>query len=285
MVDLKQVSKEIREIFEDKKKELNLSFIEDTHTYFMKDDKGDVRSDWPSVSKVLKHFYTEFPAQEISLRKAKGDLAVQQELLNEWKAAGEYATNMGSRVHYILEKKLIESNGNYKSVREPIFVVDTQQTMKSNSMVEAGEKFLDLMNKRGAILLDTEMVLGDPELGYTGQPDKVWLIMNKENTGFGMVITDWKTNKEKNMRVNKWTKQMKKPFQEHPDNALGHYYLQLPFYGRLILKMLKGSKYENLSLMGCVIVLVKDNGDFEEFKVPKDVIEKVMGLDMKKYFK
>ena len=285
MVDLKQVSKEIREIFEDKKKELNLSFIEDTHTYFMKDDKGDVRSDWPSVSKVLKHFYTEFPAQEISLRKAKGDLAVQQELLNEWKAAGEYATNMGSRVHYILEKKLIESNGNYKSVREPIFVVDTQQTMKSNSMVEAGEKFLDLMNKRGAILLDTEMVLGDPELGYTGQPDKVWLIMNKENTGFGMVITDWKTNKEKNMRVNKWTKQMKKPFQEHPDNALGHYYLQLPFYGRLILKMLKGSKYENLSLMGCVIVLVKDNGDFEEFKVPKDVIEKVMGLDTKKYFK
>ena len=285
MVDLKQVSKEIREIFEDKKKELNLSFIEDTHTYFMKDDKGDVRSDWPSVSKVLKQFYTEFPAQEISLRKAKGDLAVQQELLNEWKAAGEYATNMGSRVHYILEKKLIESNGNYKSVREPIFVVDTQQTMKSNSMVEAGEKFLDLMNKRGAILLDTEMVLGDPELGYTGQPDKVWLIMNKENTGFGMVITDWKTNKEKNMRVNKWTKQMKKPFQEHPDNALGHYYLQLPFYGRLILKMLKGSKYENLSLMGCVIVLVKDNGDFEEFKVPKDVIEKVMGLDMKKYFK
>ena len=285
MVDLKQVSKEIREIFEDKKKELNLSFIEDTHTYFMKDDKGDVRSDWPSVSKVLKHFYTEFPAQEISLRKAKGDLAVQQELLNEWKAAGEYATNMGSRVHYILEKKLIESNGNYKSVREPIFVVDTQQTMKSNSMVEAGEKFLDLMSKRGAILLDTEMVLGDPELGYTGQPDKVWLIMNKENTGFGMVITDWKTNKEKNMRVNKWTKQMKKPFQEHPDNALGHYYLQLPFYGRLILKMLKGSKYENLSLMGCVIVLVKDNGDFEEFKVPKDVIEKVMGLDTKKYFK
>ena len=285
MVDLKQVSKEIREIFEDKKKELNLSFIEDTHTYFMKDDKGDVRSDWPSVSKVLKHFYTEFPAQEISLRKAKGDLAVQQELLNEWKAAGEYATNMGSRVHYILEKKLIESNGDYKSVREPIFVVDTQQTMKSNSMVEAGEKFLDLMSKRGAILLDTEMVLGDPELGYTGQPDKVWLIMNKENTGFGMVITDWKTNKEKNMRVNKWTKQMKKPFQEHPDNALGHYYLQLPFYGRLILKMLKGSKYENLSLMGCVIVLVKDNGDFEEFKVPKDVIEKVMGLDTKKYFK
>lgn len=284
-MDLKVISKEIRDIFEDKKKELELSFIEETHTYFMKDDKGVVRSDWPSVSKVLKHFYTEFPAEEISLRKAKGDLKVQQDLLNEWKAAGEYATNMGSRVHYILEKKLIDSNGSYKSVREPIFVVDTQQTMKSNSMVEAGEKFLDLMENRGAVLLDTEMVLGDPELGYTGQPDKVWLMMNRDKTGFGMVITDWKTNKEKNMRVNKWTKDMKEPFQEHPDNALGHYYLQLPFYGRLILKMLKGSKYENLSLMGCVIVLVKDDGTFEEFKVPRDVIMKVMNLDMKKYLK
>ena len=284
-MDLKIISKEIRDIFEDKKKELELSFIEETHTYFMKDDKGEVRSDWPSVSKVLKHFYTEFPAEEISLRKAKGDLKVQQDLLNEWKAAGEYATNMGSRVHYILEKKLIDSNGSYKSVREPIFVVDTQQTMKSNSMVEAGEKFLELMENRGAVLLDTEMVLGDPELGYTGQPDKVWLMMNRDKTGFGMVITDWKTNKEKNMRVNKWTKDMKEPFQEHPDNALGHYYLQLPFYGRLILKMLKGSKYENLSLMGCVIVLVKDDGTFEEFKVPRDVIMKVMNLDMKKYLK
>lgn len=284
-MDLKVISKEIRDIFEDKKKELELSFIEETHTYFMKDDKGEVRSDWPSVSKVLKHFYTEFPAEEISLRKAKGDLKVQQDLLNEWKAAGEYATNMGSRVHYILEKKLIDSNGSYKSVREPIFVVDTQQTMKSNSMVEAGEKFLELMENRGAVLLDTEMVLGDPELGYTGQPDKVWLMMNRDKTGFGMVITDWKTNKEKNMRVNKWTKDMKEPFQEHPDNALGHYYLQLPFYGRLILKMLKGSKYENLSLMGCVIVLVKDDGTFEEFKVPRDVIMKVMNLDMKKYLK
>ena len=28
------------------------------------------------------------------------------------------------------------------------------------------------------------MVLGHPDLGYTGQPDKVWLVMNKEKTGF-----------------------------------------------------------------------------------------------------
>ena len=56
--------------------------------------------------------------------------------------------------------------------------------MKSNSMINAGEKFIRLMGERDAVLLDTEMVLGHPDLGYTGQPDKVWLVMNKEKTGF-----------------------------------------------------------------------------------------------------
>ena len=48
--------------------------------------------------------------------------------------------------------------------------------------------------------------------------------------------------KEKNFKKSYWTKQMKFPFQDLPDNALGHYQLQLPFYGRLILKMLDSAK-------------------------------------------
>jgi hypothetical protein len=38
--------------------------------------------------------------------------------------------------------------------------------------------------------------------------------MNKEKTGFGLVITDWKTNKPKNFEVNQWTGLMKKPFKD-----------------------------------------------------------------------
>jgi hypothetical protein len=37
--------------------------------------------------------------------------------------------------------------------------------------------------------------------------------------------------------------------------------------------MLKGSKYEDIKLFGCIIVLLKENSDFEEFRVPKDVID------------
>lgn len=284
-MELNEIAKDIREILEVKKKVLELSFIEENHIYFMKDKDGQVRTDFPSVSKLLKHFYEPFPAQDIAYRKAKGDEVEMQRLLDEWSAAGSYATNMGSRVHYILEKNLIEQYGGYKEVREPLFEVDMEQEIKSNSMIKAGNNFLSLMEERGAILLDTEMVLGHPDLGYTGQPDKVWLIQNREKTGYGLIITDWKTNKPKNFKMTKWTKPMKPPFTKQPDNALGHYYLQLPFYAKLLLKMLEGTKYENIKLLGCIVVLVKDNSDFEEFRVPKEVITKIMDMDMDIYLK
>mgnify|MGYP000706520890 CR=1 FL=1 len=282
-IDLNKVAKEIREILEKRRLELDLTFVEDTHTYYMKDLNGKVRDNYPSVSKVMKYFYEEFDSEGISLRKAKGDPEVQQQLLDEWKAAGDYSTNMGSRVHYLLEKKTIEMFGSYKEVRQPIFECDFTQILKGDSMVTAGSDYLNLMIERGAVLLDTEIVLGDPELGYTGQPDKVWLIFNKEMTEFGLVITDWKSNKPKNFEESHFTKRMKYPFQKHPNNALGHYFTQLPFYARLLLKMLKGTKYENLKLYGCIIVLVKETGEYEEFRVPKEVINTIMDMDMKRY--
>lgn len=281
--DLNEIAKEIRDILRKRRDELELTFVEDTHTYYMKDLDGKIRDNYPSVSKVMKLFYEEFDSEGISYKKANGDLEVQKQLLDEWKAAGDYSTNMGSRVHYLLEKKLIEMFGDYKEVRQPIFECDFTQILKGDSMVVAGSNYLDLMIERGAVLLDTEIVLGDPELGYTGQPDKVWLIFNKEMTEFGIVITDWKSNKPKNFEENHFTKRMKYPFQKHPNNALGHYFTQLPFYGKLLLKMLKGTKYENIKLYGCIVVLVKENSEYEEFRVPKEVINTILDMDMSKY--
>jgi hypothetical protein len=232
---------------------------------------------------VLKKFYTEFPTEEAAYNKAGGDPQKQQELIEQWAAAGDYSTNMGSRVHFILEKNVIERNGNYKEVRSPIFDCDLTQIMKGDNMISAGNKYIKLMEERGAILLDTEMILGDPELGYTGQPDKVWLIMNKTKTDYGLVISDWKTNKPKNFLETRYTNRMKEPFGKFPDTALGHYYLQLPFYGKLLLQMLKGTKYSNLKLYGCVIAHLKDDSQYDEYKVPQDVIDIIMDMNMKEY--
>jgi hypothetical protein len=275
---LNDVAKEIRDIISQKQNELGLTFEEENHIYTM-----NGKTDYPSVSKVLKKFYTEFATEEVAYKVAKGDPIKQEELIAEWAAAGDYSTNMGSRVHFVLESEVIKKHGNYKEVRQPEFQCDLTQIMKGDNMIVAGKKYLDLMEERGAVLLDTEMVLGHPDLGYTGQPDKVWLMMNRDNTDFGIVITDWKTNKPKNFTVTNFTKKMLHPFDDYHDNALGHYYIQLPLYGRLLLKMLEGSKYGDIKLYGCVISHLKEDSLYDEYKVPQKIINTVMDMDMKQY--
>ena len=277
---LNDVANEIREIISLRQKELGLVFEEERHIYTM-----NGKSDWPSVSKVLKKFYKAFPTEEAAYNKAGGDPERQQQLIEEWAAAGSYSTNLGSRVHYVLEKEVVERNGNFKEVRKPIFECDLTQIMKSDKMITAGKRYIDLMTQRGATLLDTETVLGDPELGYTGQPDKLWLIENKDKTGIGLIITDWKTNKPKNFQETGYTERMFKPFEKLPNNALGHYFVQLPLYAKLVLKMLEGSKYEDLKILGCIISHLREDTQFEEFRVPKDVISTVLDMDIKKYLK
>jgi hypothetical protein len=284
-MDLHNVAREIREIVENRKNELELTFFEDEHIYFMRDIDGKYRNDFPSVSKVIKKFYIPFDAESKARQMTDGDEEEMDLLLEKWKKSGDYSTNMGSRVHYVLESDLIKRYNNYKEVRQPIFTCDSSQITKSNQMIIAGNQFLDLMNEREAVLLDTEMILGDPELGYVGQPDKCWLMMNKQRDGFGLVITDWKTNQEKNFQIQPYTVKMLHPFQNYFDTALSHYYVQLPLYGKLLLKMLKGSKYENLKLLGCVVVHLKDNGTFVEYKVPSDVSNTILTMDIKKYLK
>ena len=282
-MDLKKVSDEIKNIVSLKQKELNLSFIEETHTYYMNNLKGEIVSNYPSVSTVLKSFYTPFNAESTkSFKNCNGDPEKERALLKEWADSGTYASYMGSRVHFILEEYLVELYGSYKDVRQPIFECDDEQIKNGDEMIKAGKEFIDLMHSRGAVLLDTEMVLGSPELGYTGQPDKTWLMMGKNNA-LGIVVTDWKTNKPKNFVPQFYTKNMLTPFQDYDDTSLGHYNIQLPLYAKLLLKMLEGSKYENIPLLGGVVVLLKKDGTFEEFRIQKEILDIVDKMNVSIY--
>ena len=280
-MDLKAVAEEIKELLEIKRNEICLTFEEENHIYEMKDVNGIIRNDFPSVSTVIKWFHDEFDSQTKSFEKSKGDVKLQKQLLFEWSEKGRIASNMGSRVHYNLEQNLIKLYGNYKEVRQPIFECDIPEIEKGDKMIIAGDKFIELMHKRGAILLDTEMVLGSKELGYTGQPDKMWLFIHKGE--LCIIITDWKSNKPENFEIKPWTNKMYEPFEKLNNNALGHYTIQLPLYGKLFIDMLKGTKYENIRLLGCVIVLLKDDETFEEYKVPQYVNDIVLNMDITDY--
>jgi hypothetical protein len=272
---------EIREILENKRKEFQLTFEEESHKYTMLDLDNKLHSTWPSVSKVMKLFYDEFPSEEKAFEMSGGDPEKTEELLNEWKMAGEYSTNIGSRVHFLLEQHSLDMFNYKKTIREPIYNCDAIQITKSDSMTFAGKNFLEMMKQRGAYLIDTEIVLGHPELGYTGQGDTGWLIENKSKTGFGLIITDYKTNKEKNFIVQKYIKPMRPPFQYLPNNALGHYKTQLPLYGKLLLKMLEGSKYEDIKLLGCIIVRLTEDREYVEYRVDKNTIDTILQMDIK----
>ncbi len=145
MTDLFKVRDEILEIVRKRQQELQLTFEEEKHQYTMLDVDNILKDDWLSVSKVIKKYYDEFPAEEIALKKAKGDVDEQQKLLKEWSDAGTYSTNLGSRTHYLLERKSLEMFGINKEVRQPIFDCDFEQILKSDRMVSAGVKCLELL--------------------------------------------------------------------------------------------------------------------------------------------
>lgn len=284
-MNLNDISLEIKDLLEKRRQELELTFIEEEHIYHMKDLDGQVKKNFPSVSKIIKKFHKPFDAEGMALKMSNGDPEGQAQLLAEWKKAGDLSTNMGSRVHFELETDLIGRFNNYKEVRQPIFTINEEQQRKSDNMIKAGKDFLNLMLERGGVLLDTEIVLGDPEEQYTGQPDKVWLMQNKTKDGFGFVITDWKTNQPKNFEVHHYTGRLYAPFNEYHDNALGHYYLQLPLYGRLLRKMLQNTKYSDTKLLGNVVVLLKEDGTFVEYKVPHQINYAIQTIDLSKYIK
>ena len=285
MNELKKIAQEIRDAVDSKQKEMSLSFVEDTHTYFIKGADGKITSDMPSVSTVLKSLYTPCNAQATrSFKNLKGDKEKEKALLKEWSDKGKYSTNMGSRVHYILEQELVNQYGGYKEVRKPIFKCDKEQIKTGDQMIIAGKNYLKMMHDRGAVLLDTEMVLGSLALGYFGQPDKVWLMKNKKNE-VGIVVTDWERNKKKNMSDKKmpWTSRMLEPFGYLNDNTLNHYKLHLPLYGTLLLKMIEGTNDENIKLLGCIIVHLTNDGEFKEYRIDKSIINTILDMDVKSY--
>jgi hypothetical protein len=282
MKELEKIAQELRETLLKKQEELKLTFEEESHTYTMLDQNGNLSSKFPSVSKIMKLFYDEFPTEKVALNKSGGDPYEAEKLIQEWAILGKKSTDLGSRCHFYLEEHTINEFGISKELRKPKFDCDAEQIVRSDSMITAGKKYIDLQKERGCVLVDTEIVLGHPLLGYTGQPDKVWLVTTPSGAP-GLLITDWKSNKSKNFQVTKYTKKMKKPFEDLPDNALGHYNTQLPLYGKLILKMLEGSKFESLPLLGCIIVLIKDDGEFEEFRVSRKTIHTILEMDMNSY--
>ena len=67
-MNLKDISLEINDLLEQRRKDLQLTFVEEKHIYFMKDVDGEIKSNFPSVSKIIKKFHKQHLTSRI-LRK------------------------------------------------------------------------------------------------------------------------------------------------------------------------------------------------------------------------
>ena len=256
----------MREVLDAKRNEIGLEFHEDEHKYFIFDKNKKMTSQLPSVSKIIKYFEVPFDSIAMSLRKAKGDLEEQKRILKEWEQAGQLSTNLGSSVHYELELSAIAMNGNFKECRKPIFHLQDHQIKISKRMIENGSLFLNNMEERECVLMDTECTMGDIDLGYFGQADMFYLAANREKTNFGIICCDWKTNQPKKFETHFYTKKLIEPFQFFDGHDLNKYKIQLPLYNKLLKAMLKGTEFEDVPILGSVIVHLREDG-MTEYKV------------------
>jgi hypothetical protein len=49
--------------------------------------------------------------------------------------------------------------------------------------------------------------------------------------------------------------------------------------------MLEGSKYEDIQLMGCIVVRLTDEREYVEYRVSRKTIKTILEMDMTKYLK
>lgn len=279
-MNLNEIAKDIRNIVGEYQKKYYLSFEEEHHEYEIVDDNGVFRKDYPSVSSLLKMFKQPFDSHSTkAFLNCNGIYELEKELLLSWNKKADISINKGSRTHYSLETYIMSLYGNYKAVRQPFYNCTVEETKESDKMIQAGKDFIHTMHDRKCVLLDTETVLGSTELKYFGQFDNSWLTLGK-NGQLGFIISDYKTNAPKNFEVKPYNNLMLEPFQNHYDYALTHYFIQIPLYAKLLKHMLKGSKYEDIDFLGGLVVLLKKDATYTEYRVPKEIINIIFNMEV-----
>lgn len=81
----------------------DISFNEPDHKYT--DSKGTV---YQSATGWIKQFEADTDWDGIKKRKAEKEVISVEELSNQWKRKGDYATNLGTQVHAVMEYRVAE---------------------------------------------------------------------------------------------------------------------------------------------------------------------------------
>jgi len=187
-----------------------LLFEEETHTYQIGNKI------LPSVSKKLTRFYDAFDAEKIVIPYQKkwnkenpDNQKSREDILNEWKRAGEIAAEKGSEIHAYAEE--------YPNFPEP----------KYPEQKGILEFFKKLPSHYEVVYIELRM----HNHVFAGTADLI--LLNKKTNK--LVIADWKTNKDLFKNFKK--KKLLIPFKNLLDTPINKYKIQLNHYKMLIEDM------------------------------------------------
>ena len=237
----------------------DFKFFPDDHHYEYKGERVGI-----SVTRLIEEYCNEFDSDRISKMVADKRGVSQQEVLDEWKYKNEFACNKGTNGH-----NFAQSLWNGETYSElPFDGSEAFKTANKRIYKQAKNFHNDYCDRLGH--LADEFVAGSVEYDVCSAIDH--LFINKV-TG-GLVLVDYKTNKElSGYNKRPYKKPMKPPLQNINDDTIHHYFIQLSIYKYFI------EKYAGLEVSEMFIVYFSENiDDYKIIDIPylKKEVEEIL---------
>ena len=229
----------------------HISFVEDTHTYFIDGDS----TGWVSCTKIVGACHSHFDADAIiaKMRSDPENFArgkyygmTDEEIKAGWSANGAAASGAGTRMHLDIERFYnADPVGNLAGDDyEP--ALSPEWTMFLEYQRKIGSKFKPFR---------TEWLVWDRSVMISGSIDMVY--RKPDGT---LAIYDWKRVKE--IKTANRYDNMLGPLNHLPDTNYWHYTMQLNVYRRII-EANYGEKVTELAL----VVLHPDNQTYQVLRL------------------
>ena len=224
----------------------NFLFFEQGHFYV---DIKNPEQKYLSVTSFIPFFHEKFDANFQAPKTAKKLKMTTQQVLKMWDDKREFSCEHGSKFHSYIEGRISRKVFDYHVPK----------------LVEQVESFII---DQTLIPVASEFVLASEEHGLAGSIDQLYM-----DYSCVLDVYDWKTNEDLLKPAYK-NKKMFYPFNNIPDNKIGHYTVQLNIYQYLL--MLKGFKVNNRK----VVWFYENNMNYEIIEIPEclEEVEKALKL-------
>lgn len=254
-----------------------LEFIEEGHKYFLNGRQ------LPSVSEIT-HKFCQYPFDEKvqAERYAEKHGGTAEYWIDNWKFKNLRATTSGTLVHEYGESLGWLRNGHPELITDSCkckYAKDKGWLIPTRPKEEAILKFYDELHPNlHFVLAETKVYTGknleltNLKQDYCGTFDLLMYYKDeKDESKDGLVILDYKTNKELESEYNKaYSKMLAEPFGELVDQSKSYYTLQLSAY-QIPLEDI------GLKVIARRIIWLKDDGTYELIALP-DVTDRLRGV-------